>query len=123
METETFRDRLISAAFSAGWSLVCRLPESVARALFNFGADVAWRRQGGGVQVLEGNLVRVVRSIGGDTLPPDEFGKELRALSRAVMRSYARYYLETFRLQIIPDARMHAGMHVNQEHVALPLEH
>jgi phosphatidylinositol dimannoside acyltransferase len=123
MEKETLRERLISAAFSAGWNLVCRLPESVARALFNFGADVAWRRQGGGVQVLEGNLVRVIRTSSGDTLPADEFGGELRALSRAVMRSYARYYLETFRLQIIPDERIRAGMHVNQENIDLTLAH
>jgi len=123
MEKETFRDRLTSAAFSVGWGLVCRLPESVARVLFNFGADIAWRRQGGGVQALESNLVRVVRTVSGDTLPPDEFGKELRALSRAVMRSYARYYLETFRLQIIPDARIQAGMHVNQENVDLTMGH
>ncbi len=54
---------------------------------------------------------------------PSEFGAELRALSRAVMRSYARYYLETFRLQIIPDERIRAGMHVNQENVDLTLEH
>ncbi|MGH3249570.1 MAG: phosphatidylinositol mannoside acyltransferase [Trebonia sp.] len=123
MEKETVRERLVSAAFSAGWSLVCRLPESVARALFNFGADVAWRRQGTGVRVLEGNLVRVIRTSSGDSLPANEFGAELRALSRAVMRSYARYYLETFRLQIIPDERIRAGMHVNQENIDLTLEH
>ena len=34
METETFRERLASAAFGAGWNLVCRLPESIgARAV------------------------------------------------------------------------------------------
>jgi lauroyl/myristoyl acyltransferase len=123
MASETFRERLSSTAFGAGWNLVCRLPEPVARALFNFGADVAWRRQGAGVRVLEGNLVRVLAATSGDSLPPGEFGAELRALSRAVMRSYARYYLETFRLQIIPDERMQAGMHVNQENVDLTLEH
>ena len=64
----TFRERLVSAAFGAGWSLVCRLPESRARALFEFGADVAWRRQGAGVRVLEGNLVRVLRTSAGDSL-------------------------------------------------------
>ena len=122
MESETFRERLTSAAFGAGWNLVCRLPEPVARALFNFGADVAWRRQGPGVRVLEGNLVRVLRTTSGDSLPPSEFGAELRALSRAVMRSYGRYYLETFRLQIIPDDRLQAGMHVNQENVDRTLE-
>ena len=52
MEKETFGERLSSAAFSVGWNLVCRLPESVARALFNWGADIAWRRQGGGVLTL-----------------------------------------------------------------------
>ena len=123
MERETFRERLLSAAFGAGWNLVCRLPEPVARALFNFGADIAWRRQGPGVRVLEGNLVRVLRTDPAASLPPSEFGAELRALSREVMRSYARYYLETFRLQIIPDARILAGMHVNQENIDLTLEH
>jgi len=123
MAKETLAQRLTSAAFSAGWSLVCRLPESVARALFNFGADIAWRREGQGVQVLEGNLVRVLRTDSAVSIAPHEFGAELRALSRAVMRSYARYYLETFRLQIIPDERIRAGMHVNQENVDLTLEH
>ena len=123
MERETFRERLLSAAFGAGWNLVCRLPEPVARGLFNFGADIAWRRQGPGVRVLEGNLVRVLRTDPAASLPPSEFGAELRALSREVMRSYARYYLETFRLQIIPDARILAGMHVNQENIDLTLEH
>jgi len=121
---ESFSDRLHSAAFKAGWSLVCRLPESWARALFSFGADVAWRRQGGGVQVLEGNLVRVLRtesaSSNGDPAIDQE---ELRALSRAVMRSYARYYLETFRLQVIPGDRILSGMHVNYPNVDLTLEH
>ena len=137
MASETLRERLLSAAFGAGWNLVCRLPESVARALFEFGADVAWRRQGPGVRVLEGNLVRVLQTDSaspastaispGDASRPGPYpladGAELRALSRAVMRSYARYYLETFRLQIIPDERIRAGMHVNQENVDLTLEH
>jgi phosphatidylinositol dimannoside acyltransferase len=114
-------DRLKTAAFTSGWSLVCRLPESVARALFEFGADVAWRRQGGGVQVLEGNLVRVLRTDRDSTDSVD--GAQLRALSRDVMRSYARYYLETFRLQTIGDERIRDGMHVNQENVDLTLEH
>jgi phosphatidylinositol dimannoside acyltransferase len=176
MEPETFRERLLSAAFGAGWNLVCRLPESVARALFNFGADIAWRRQGPGVRVLEGNLVRVLRTdsafSGAPTAtakaaavpagsPPDASGPatgtaypggpaastapptrpyaaeaaadpggpypavdgaELRKLSRAVLRSYARYYLEAFRLQVIPAERIADGMHVNKENVDLTLD-
>jgi phosphatidylinositol dimannoside acyltransferase len=118
------RERLTSAAFGAGWTLVCRMPESWARALFMAGAGIAWRRQGHGVQVLEGNLIRVLRTIPGDSPDPTEIdGAELRALSRIVLRSYARYYLETFRLQTIPKQRILDGMHVNQENVDLTLEH
>jgi lauroyl/myristoyl acyltransferase len=118
----TPRDRLYSAGFSAGWGLVCRLPEPLARSLFNLGADIAWSRQGDGVQVLEGNLLRVLRTNAGD-YDPETDGEELRALSRAVLRSYARYYLEAFRLQTIPIERIQAGMHVNMENVDLTLAH
>ena len=109
------KDRLASAAFGTGWNLVCRLPEHWARQLFTFGADIAWRRQGGGVQVLEGNLLRV--------LGPDADGKELRALSRKVMRSYGRYYSETFRLQGIPAERILAGTHNDSPNVPLTMEY
>ena len=63
---------------------------------------VAWRRRGTGVQVLEGNLRRV---IGGEVS-----GGELRALSREAMRSYARYWLEAFRLPVMPVGRLVGGM-------------
>ena len=125
----TLRERLSSAAFGAGWSLVCRLPESVARGLFNFGADTAWRKQGGGVRVLEGNLLRIFRTDPAYTpgVQPDgsyvDEGKELRTLSREVMRSYGRYYRETFRMQVIGTDRIAAGMHVNLDQADLALEY
>jgi lauroyl/myristoyl acyltransferase len=109
------KDQVVSAAFKACWNLVCRLPETWARRLFTFGADIAWRRQGGGVQVLEGNLLRV--------LGPDTGGAELRAMSREVMRSYGRYYMETFRLQGIPAERLLAGMHNDSPNVPLTMEY
>ena len=87
------RDRLTDAGYGLGWSLVCRLPESWAQRGFRFAAGLAWRRQGPGVQVLEGNLRRVI----GSQAP----GGELRALSRQAMRSYARYWLEAFRLPVM----------------------
>jgi lauroyl/myristoyl acyltransferase len=92
------KDRLISAGYGLGWSVVCRLPESWAASAFRAGADIAWRRQGPQVQVLEGNLRRV--------LGPDATGAELRALSRESMRSYARYWLEVFRLPVISRERL-----------------
>src|SRR5450432_1682703 len=98
-----FKDRLATLGYRLGWSVVCRLPESVARGAFQFCADVAWRRQGPGVQVLEGNLRRV--------LGPDATGADVRYFSRESMRSYARYWLEVFRLPVMPVERLAEGMH------------
>ena len=54
------------------------------------------------MQVLEGNLRRVI----GSQAP----GGQLRALSGEAMRSYARYWLEAFRLPMMPAGRLVAGM-------------
>lgn len=86
--------RVIGVAYALGWSALCRVPESWSAAVFRFVADIAWRRQGPAVRVLEGNLRRVL----GDGAT----GTELRAVSREAMRSYARYWLELFRLPVMP---------------------
>jgi phosphatidylinositol dimannoside acyltransferase len=109
----SLKDRLTDAGYRLGWALVCRVPESWARGAFRFGADIAWRRQGDRVQVLEGNLRRVIG--------PRSSGAELRALSRAGMRSYARYWLELFRLPAMPAERILSGMH-QSGHVEQALE-
>jgi lauroyl/myristoyl acyltransferase len=108
------REKLTDIGFALGWSLVRKLPESTARSLFDVGAGIAWRRQGHGVQVLEGNLTRVV---------PDADGAELRELSREALRSYARYYCEAFRLQDIPAERLESEMNVNRDQVDKTLEY
>src|SRR5258708_22713248 len=87
-------DRLTDADYGLGWSVVCRLPASWTQRAFGFFADLAWRRQGPGARVLEGNLRRVIGS--------EAAGGQLRALSREAMRSYARYWLEAFRLPVMP---------------------
>jgi len=53
--------------------------------------------------VLEGNLRRVI----GSQAPSGQ----LRGLSRQAMRSYARYWLEAFRLPVMPAGRLAAGVH------------
>ena len=73
--------------------------------VFRFAADLAWRRQGAEVQVLEGNLRRVIGA--------EASGGELRALSRQAMRWYARYWLEAFRLPVVPVDRL-VGVPVDQ---------
>jgi phosphatidylinositol dimannoside acyltransferase len=96
------KDTLVSVGYGLGWSVLSRLPESVSLGVFRFFAEVAWRRQGPSVQVLEGNLRRV--------LGPAATGADVRAVSRESMRSYARYWLEVFRLPLMPVSRLVDGM-------------
>ena len=102
-------ERLTGFAYRLGWKLICRVPESWARWAFAEAADIAWRRQGPKVQVLEANLRRVLAY---KYASPEVDGQELRTLSRAALRSYARYWLETFRLPAIPVERILSGMHI-----------
>ena len=103
----TISERLTDLAYGLGWKLVCKAPESWAEGAFMFAANIAWRRQGPRVQVLEGNLRRVIG--------PDADGKQLRALSLAAMRSYARYWLEVFRLPVISRERILEDMRCTGE--------
>ncbi|WP_377268276.1 phosphatidylinositol mannoside acyltransferase [Peterkaempfera sp. SMS 1(5)a] len=85
------RERLVDSAYALGWSALKHLPEPAAEALFRRIADTAWKRQGKSVQRLESNLRRVL---------PQAAEAEIRALSRAGMRSYLRYWMESFRLPV-----------------------
>jgi phosphatidylinositol dimannoside acyltransferase len=84
------RDRLVEVGYAAGWRLVRALPLPVARALFTAAADRAYRRNGPGTQRLRRNL-RVV-------LGPGASDARLDDVVRAGLRSYARYWMEAFRL-------------------------
>ena len=117
---ESLSERLTGVAYRLGWKVVCRVPERWARWGFMTAADIAWRRQGKSVQRLEANLRRV---IGYDSLDPEEAGAALRDLSHATMRSYARYWLEAFRLQIIPPERILSGMHIEGQGEQTAFEH
>jgi phosphatidylinositol dimannoside acyltransferase len=105
--TISLSERLTGVGYQLGWKAIRRVPEPWARGAFNAAADLAWRRQGKGVLRLEANLRRV--------LGPEADGAELRALSNAVVKSYARYWLEAFRMPVIPVERLVSGMHINPE--------
>ncbi len=92
--------------YAAGWGGVRALPEPVAARLFQAAADAAWRRDGKGVRRLRSNLARVVPA-----------GTDLDALTREGMRSYARYWLEVFRLPVTPRERIVSAMHTADEHL------
>lgn len=100
----TLAGRVTLVAYTLGWRLVRLLPEWLAAWCFRRAADLAWRRQGRGAVRLRANLARVV--------PP---GTDLDALTRSALRSYARYWLEVFRLQDLPASRIVGRMRVLDE--------
>nr|WP_296074262.1 phosphatidylinositol mannoside acyltransferase [uncultured Actinoplanes sp.] len=80
------KDRLTVLGFAAGWRVVRALPLPVARSLFRAAADRAYRKNGPGTQRLRRNLERVVPA------------ERLEATVQEGLRSYARYWMEAFRL-------------------------
>lgn len=96
------RGRLILAGYTLGWALARTIPERLALRLFTVGADIAWRRDGKGVRRLRSNLRHV----------PGVDPASVDALTRRAMRSYARYWLECFRLPAYSRDRICDGMHM-----------
>ncbi|MGW3014286.1 phosphatidylinositol mannoside acyltransferase [Streptomyces sp. NPDC001219] len=100
-------EKLADALYALGWSTVKKLPEGAAVGLGRRIADTAWKRRGKGVLRLEANLARVV---------PDATPQRLAELSRAGMRSYMRYWMESFRLPAWSRERIRAGFTVEEVH-------
>lgn len=101
------RGRLADTAYAVGWSAVKKLPEPVATRLGRTIADLAWKRRGERVRRLESNYARVV---------PDATPQRLAELSRAGMRSYLRYWMESFRLPAWSPERVKAGFEAEDLH-------
>lgn len=94
------QERLTDGLYGLGWSTVKNLPEPVASRLGRGIADLAWKRRGKGVQRLERNYARVV---------PGASPERLAELSKAGMRSYLRYWMESFRLPAWSAERVRNG--------------
>jgi KDO2-lipid IV(A) lauroyltransferase len=71
------------------WKLIGALPEKIAYALANKISDFIYFRNGKGVKRLRSNYKRVL---------PNLSQRELSNLTKAGMRSYLRYWFDTFRL-------------------------
>ena len=82
--------RVVDMGYAAGWGLIKAVPGGVSRRWFDAVADAATVRNGGGARQLRRNLRRVVG--------PGPSELEMDALVGAALRSYSRYWLETFRL-------------------------
>src|SRR5690606_13892285 len=94
------QERLTDALYGAGWATVKKLPEPVAVRLGRTIADLAWKQRGKGAQRLESNYPPVV---------PGASPEGLAEPSRAGMRSYLRYWLESFRLPAWSTERNKSG--------------
>ena len=97
------KDRLIEFGYAAGWRVVRALPLPVARRIFQAGADRAYAKNGPGTQRLRRNL-RQVRPDMSDELVRDG------------LRSYARYWLEAFRLPSQTRQQFLDGFGISPEH-------
>jgi len=121
----TARDRatdgLTAWMYRAAWAAVRSAPGTPVHRLADGLADVAWRRRGSAVVQFARNQRRVL-GYGGRTVTP----AELSEVTRAGLRSYARYWVETFRLPSMDHdavvARVVAGTtgleHVDAAHAA-----
>jgi phosphatidylinositol dimannoside acyltransferase len=105
----SLRDRLVEGGYAAGWGAVRAMPAPVAAGVFRAGADLFYRRRdrSAGLGRLAVNLRRVV----GPDLPDPDFDELLR---RAV-RSYARYWMEAFRLPSLSRADVLAGFRLDDD--------
>ncbi|WKD57552.1 Phosphatidylinositol mannoside acyltransferase [Corynebacterium capitovis DSM 44611] len=99
MTTRNERLDPATLAYLAGWKTVGVMPERLAKATFDLGADVA-SDSGRGMEMLRRNLTRVVG--------PENVTRDL---IRRATRSYARYWREAFRLpRIAGDERYVAAL-------------
>lgn len=86
-------DQATATGYTAGWRVVRRLPEGAARRGFDRIADELYRRSPRSVRRLRANLAHVRPE-----LSPDD----LDALTHDAVRSYLRYWRESFRLPSWP---------------------
>jgi lauroyl/myristoyl acyltransferase len=85
------RERAVGLGYSAGWSAVKAVPRGMSARAFRAVADAATVRNGPGARQLRKNLRRVVG--------PGMSELRMDALVGEALRSYSRYWLETFRLE------------------------
>ena len=100
-------------AYLIGWRIVRYLPESLAQKIFALLGDYVYRKNGKGINRLRNNLQLVTNSD----------GTALDSLTKAAMRSYMRYWCDTFRLPDWPKTRIQNTVElVNGEALTDPLD-
>lgn len=104
------KDNFSAYVYFAGWRIVRWLPERFAYKLAYQVSDFLVRRNGKGVQRLRSNLART---------QPGMTALDLDLLVIEAMRSYMRYWCDTFRLPDWSDQRILETVTVTNEHLLL----
>jgi KDO2-lipid IV(A) lauroyltransferase len=104
------KDNLAAYAYFAGWRLVRWLPEKTAYRLAYWAADFLTKRNGKSVSRLRSNLSRTQPGIS---------SAQLDILVSKAMRSYMRYWSDTFRFPDWSSQRVSTTVSVTNEHLLL----
>jgi lauroyl/myristoyl acyltransferase len=104
------KDNFSAYVYFAGWRIVRWLPEGFAYKLAYRVSDFLVQRNGKGVQRLRSNLART---------QPGMTALDLDLLVIEAMRSYMRYWCDTFRLPDWSDQRILETVTVTNEHLLL----
>ena len=104
------KENLTAYIYFAGWRIVRWLPEKFAYSLAYSVADVMYRRSGKSVQRLRSNLKRT---------SPDITSLDLDLLTIQAMRSYMRYWCDTFRFPDWSKQRINETVTVENEHLLM----
>ena len=104
------KDNFSAYVYFAGWRIVRWLPERFAYKLAYRVSDFLVKRNGKGVQRLRSNLSRT---------QPGMTALDLDLLVIEAMRSYMRYWCDTFRLPDWSDQRILETVTVTNEHLLL----
>lgn len=101
------RAHALDLGYAAGWGVLKSVPEAVSARAFRAAADAAAVRNGGGARQLRKNLRRVVG--------PGMSELRMDRLVGESLRSYSRYWLETFRLPKMDHREIAGRLDVNAE--------
>ncbi|MCW2495382.1 phosphatidylinositol mannoside acyltransferase [Jatrophihabitans sp.] len=114
---ERAREQVAGLGYAAGWGVVKQAPKGMTSRAFQAVADAATVRNGSATRQLRKNLRRVVG--------PNVSELRMDQLVGDALRSYSRYWLETFRLpkMDVRDVADRADMNtVGREHIEAALD-
>ena len=102
------KDNISAFVYFAGWRIVRWLPEEAAYKMFFKVADLLVRRNGKSVQRLRSNLARTQSNL---------TSLDLEILVVDAMRSYMRYWCDTFRIHTWSPSRIQKTVTTTNDHL------